>query len=60
MGNNKKLSIVDLEAKVWDTPNVFVVDSSTLPSNTGESPQGSIMTLAHEVADRWISKNILK
>ena len=60
MGNNHNLSIVDLEAKVWNTPNVFVVDSSTLPSNTGESPQGSIMTMAHEVVDRWITKNILQ
>ena len=60
MGNDSNSSVVDLEAKVWNTPNVFVVDSSSLPSNTGESPQGSIMTMAHEVVDRWILTNALQ
>ena len=32
--------------------NLYCVDASVLPSNIGESPQGTIMAFAHEIMDR--------
>lgn len=53
MGLSKHNSVVDLDAQVWGHKNLFVVDSSILPSNTGESPQGTILTTAEEIFRRW-------
>ena len=43
IGLNEKESICDLNGKVFKTNNLYVTDSSSLPSSTGESPQGVIM-----------------
>ncbi len=53
MGDAPRHSTVDLNAQVWNQKGIYVVDSSILPSNMGESPQGTIMTAAHEIIDRW-------
>jgi choline dehydrogenase-like flavoprotein len=53
MGIEKELSTTDINGLVWDTKNIYVADSSVLPTNTGESPQGTIMTVAHELVNRW-------
>lgn len=53
MGDSSINSVVDLDAKVWGHDNIYVVDSSILPSNTGESPQGTILTTADEIFQRW-------
>ncbi|MBF9040330.1 hypothetical protein LSUCC0387_05420 [Rhodobacterales bacterium LSUCC0387] len=53
MGLSKDNSVVDLDAEVWGHKNLFVVDSSILPSNTGESPQGTILATAEEIVRRW-------
>ena len=53
MGLSKNSSVVDLDAQVWGHKDLFVVDSSILPSNTGESPQGTILSTAEEIFRRW-------
>lgn len=37
--------------------NLFVMDASVLPTNIGESPQGTIMAFAHELAERYLEKD---
>jgi choline dehydrogenase-like flavoprotein len=54
MGISPTNSIVDLNCRVWGQEAVYVVDSSVLPSSTGESPQGTIMALAHGFVDRLL------
>ena len=55
MGRDSKSSITDIFGKVHNIQNLFVVDSSSLPSSVGESPQGVIMSNSLR-----ISKNIFK
>ena len=59
MGDRPLTSVVNLDGLVWNTKNIYVCDSSTLPSSTGESPQGTIMTLAHELVNRWQLANLI-
>lgn len=59
MGNSPKTSIVNLNCRVWEQEDIFVLDSSVLPSNMGESPQGTIMTMVHEVINRWQNLSIV-
>jgi len=53
MGHSRDTGIVDLDAQVWGHKGLYVVDSSILPSNTGESPQGTILSTAEEIFRRW-------
>ena len=34
--------------------NLYCVDASILPSNIGESPQGTIMAFSHEIVSRLL------
>ena len=52
MGIDPSSSVVNLDGQVWGYDNLYVVDSSILPSNTGESPQGTILATAHELFQR--------
>ena len=54
MGLSPDDSVVTLDGQVWDQENLFVVDTSILPSNTGESPQGKILATADEMCQRWV------
>lgn len=36
--------------------NIYITDASILPSNIGESPQGTIMAMAHEITSRHLSE----
>ncbi|NKB21195.1 MAG: FAD-dependent oxidoreductase [Alphaproteobacteria bacterium] len=49
-------SAVDTNGKVLGVDNLFVCDASVLPSNIGESPQGTIMAIAHEIIDRHLQQ----
>ena len=42
----------DNDAKSRLFNNLYCVDASILPTNIGESPQGTIMAFAHEVMSR--------
>tara|TARA_Y100000996_G_scaffold399294_1_gene368182 strand:+ start:1412 stop:2893 length:1482 start_codon:yes stop_codon:yes gene_type:complete len=48
-------SITDLNGKVNGLKNIHVTDASVLPSNIGESPQGTIMAMSHEILSRHLN-----
>jgi choline dehydrogenase-like flavoprotein len=50
--NGKKL--VDETGRLIGHKNLHIMDASILPSNIGESPQGTIMAFAHELSERYI------
>lgn len=52
IGKSPNDSICNTEGLVHNTSNVFVSDSSCLPSNIGESPQGVIMSNAKRIVDQ--------
>ncbi len=54
MGPNQSSSVVDLDGRLWNMKNVIVADASVLPSNVGESPQGTIMAVVHEIMNRHL------
>ena len=47
-------SVIDLNGKIEGYSNLFVTDASIFPSNIGESPQGTIMAISHEILRRHI------
>ena len=53
MGNSPENSIVDLNGQVWGHDNLYVFDSSILPTNTGESPQGTILNTVDLLLKKW-------
>lgn len=55
MGIDEK-SVVDMSGQIRGFSNAFIVDASVLPTNIGESPQGTIMAFAHEIMLRHLSK----
>ena len=55
MGADAANSVVRPDGRLWNMENVFLVDASILPSNIGESPQGTIMAFAHEVIGRHLA-----
>jgi choline dehydrogenase-like flavoprotein len=54
MGTDPSVSVVNPDGKLWDMDNIFVADASILPSNIGESPQGTIMAFVHEIMRRHL------
>jgi len=56
MGSEPKKSVVDLDGCLWNMKNVLITDASILPSNIGQSPQGTIMAFVHEVMKRHLEK----
>jgi choline dehydrogenase-like flavoprotein len=54
MGTDPSVSVVNPDGKLWDMRNILVTDASILPSNIGESPQGTIMAFVHEVMRRHV------
>jgi choline dehydrogenase-like flavoprotein len=49
MGTDESYSVVDPDGKLRDLDNVTIADASILPTNIGESPQGTLMAFAHKV-----------
>ena len=56
MGTNKK-SVVDLSGRLKNNRNIFITDASILPTNIGESPQGSIMGFSHKIIDMHLNNS---
>jgi choline dehydrogenase-like flavoprotein len=54
MGVSPRASVVDQNGKVWGLGNLYITDASVLPSNIGESPQGTIMAFASEIMNRHL------
>jgi len=55
MGISSASSVVDPSGSLWGFKNVLITDASVLPSNTGTSPQGTIMAFAHEIVSRHLN-----
>jgi len=51
MGSDPKSSVVNRYGQSWDIPNLFVVGSSTFPSQSGFNPTLTIQALAYMTAD---------
>lgn len=54
MGPDPASSVINPDGKLWNMKNILITDASMLPSNIGESPQGTIMAFAHEIMNRHI------
>jgi choline dehydrogenase-like flavoprotein len=49
-------NVCNLNGRVRGLENLYVCDASILPSNIGESPQGTIMAFAHAIIDRYLNQ----
>ena len=50
MGFSPEDSVVDSNHRVWECPNLFVVDGSVLPTQGAANPALAIMALADRLA----------
>ena len=50
-------NIIDNNARHLDFKNLYICDSSILPENIGQSPQGTIMAFAYEISNRFLNGN---
>jgi choline dehydrogenase-like flavoprotein len=57
MGADPRTSVVDTRCRVWDAPNVFVVDSSFMPSGLGLNPMITVVANALRVGS-WMIKTL--
>jgi len=48
-------SVCSIDGRVKGVDNLYVCDASILPSNIGESPQGTIMAFSHAIVDRYLN-----
>jgi choline dehydrogenase-like flavoprotein len=53
MGTSSESSVVDTNGQVWGHEGLYVMDSSILPDNIGESPQGTILTVVDMLIRKW-------
>jgi choline dehydrogenase-like flavoprotein len=51
MGFSPDDSVIDANHRIWDTPNVYVVDGSVLPTQGSANPALTIMALADRAAE---------
>ncbi len=57
MGSSSRSDVVDEDGHLWNgVENVTLADASVLPTNIGESPQGTIMAFAHEIVSRHLNE----
>lgn len=52
MSGMKDEGIVNQDGRLTGFDNVFITDASVLPTNIGESPQGTIMAFSSEITSR--------
>jgi choline dehydrogenase-like flavoprotein len=57
MASRDRRNLVDETGKLANCKNLHIMDASILPSNIGESPQGTIMAFAHELSERYIDNH---
>jgi choline dehydrogenase-like flavoprotein len=48
-------SVCDTNGRVRGIDNLYVCDASILPSNIGESPQGTIMAFSHKITNQILN-----
>jgi gluconate 2-dehydrogenase alpha chain len=56
MGNDPRSSVVNRYGQSWDVPNLFVIGSSTFPSQSGFNPTLTIQALAYMSADAIVNR----
>jgi gluconate 2-dehydrogenase alpha chain len=56
MGSDPKNSVVNRYGQSWDVPNLFVIGSSTFPSQSGFNPTLTIQALAYMSADAIVNR----
>ncbi len=54
MAHKPEQGVIDADHRIFGTPNVFIVDGSTLPTQGSANPALTIMALAARAADRLI------
>ncbi len=54
MGSDPAKSVVDTDGKLRGFENVLITDASILPTNIGESPQGTVMAFSSEIISRHL------
>ncbi|OJT10842.1 Cellobiose dehydrogenase [Trametes pubescens] len=55
MGTSSSTAVVDENAKVFNTDNLFIVDASIIPSLPIGNPQGVLMSAAEQAASRILA-----
>jgi gluconate 2-dehydrogenase alpha chain len=56
MGSDPKTSVVNRYGQSWDSPNLFIIGSSTFPSMSGFNPTLTIQALAYMSADAIVKR----
>ena len=56
MGDDPAASVVDRWCRSHEVPNLWVVDSSIMPSNGGYNPTLTILANTYRVADHFIKE----
>ncbi len=51
MGADPETSVVDHRFRVWEHPNLYIVDSSIFPTSVGANPMQTIYTIGKIFAD---------
>jgi choline dehydrogenase-like flavoprotein len=54
MAQKPEQGVIDADHRMFGTPNVFIVDGSTLPTQGSANPALTIMALAARAADRLV------
>ncbi|CAE6481722.1 unnamed protein product [Rhizoctonia solani] len=55
IGTDPSSSVVDPNTKVWNTNNLFVVDSGIMPGMTAGNPQGAIFVMAENAVAKILA-----
>ena len=56
MGNDPSRSVVDRHCRSHEVPNLWIVDSSVMPTNGGYNPTLTILANAYRVADHFVGE----
>jgi gluconate 2-dehydrogenase alpha chain len=56
MGTDPKSSVVNRYSQSWDVPNLFILGSSTFPSQSSFNPTLTIQALAYMTADAIVAR----
>ncbi len=54
MGHSPESSVGDSEHRVWELPNLFVADGSTMPTQGRANPALTVMALASRLASKRV------
>lgn len=56
MGSEPRNSVVDVQGRVWDLAELYVVDGGVLPTSLGVNPQLTIMAMAKRLANGMLDE----